>query len=122
MQVQVKLFTSALPQFPEITWPKETVRRAIALIENIYHRIFGCWHTNMSRPFTINQETYRMCLDCGAHRAFDTQQWKMVGPYYARSSSIKDLYRCSTLMPTKVESVRAEVVKVASRPNLRRVA
>jgi len=27
--------------------------------------LFGCHHTNLSRVFTINRHTYRVCCDCG---------------------------------------------------------
>lgn len=120
--MQVKSLTFTFSQFPEMTWPKETFRRAIESITNVYHRIFGCWHTNMSRPFTIDQETYRMCLNCGAHRAFDTQQWKMVGPYYVQPAAIKTMYR------SKLTAVRAPAATVSSdlasvsRRHLRRAA
>jgi hypothetical protein len=45
-------------------------------------RVFGCWHREMSRPFTLGGQSYRACLDCGARRAFDTASWEMVGAYY----------------------------------------
>ena len=45
-------------------------------------RIFGCWHGNMSRPFSRGNETYRTCVACGARRRFDLEHWKMVGPFY----------------------------------------
>jgi hypothetical protein len=45
-------------------------------------RLFGCWHTRMSRPFTRDGETYCACLGCGARRRFDLQAWRMRGPYY----------------------------------------
>ena len=45
-------------------------------------RIFGCWHVNMSRPFTRGNETYRTCVACGARRRFDLEQWEMVGSFY----------------------------------------
>jgi len=45
-------------------------------------RVFGCWHRNMSRPFTRDGETYRACVECGARRRFDTERWETVGPYY----------------------------------------
>ncbi|HYY57523.1 MAG TPA: hypothetical protein VE842_09325 [Pyrinomonadaceae bacterium] len=44
--------------------------------------LFGCWHREMSRPFTLDCNTYRVCLDCGARRAFDPERWEMVGAYY----------------------------------------
>jgi len=45
-------------------------------------RVFGCWHPDLSRPLSRDGETYRTCLDCGARRHFDTDAWRMVGPYY----------------------------------------
>lgn len=45
-------------------------------------RIFGCWHINMSRPFSRGNETYRTCVACGARRQFDLEQWEMVGSFY----------------------------------------
>lgn len=27
--------------------------------------LFGCSHSRLTRPFTINRETYKVCLDCG---------------------------------------------------------
>ena len=32
--------------------------------------------------FTLNGESFRSCLDCGAHRKFDTARWEMKGAYY----------------------------------------
>ena len=119
--MQVKSLTFTFPQLPEITWPKETFRRAIELIENTYHRIFGCWHTDMSRPFTIDQQTYRMCLNCGAHRAFDTRQWKMVGPYYVRRPSTKAIYR-PALTAVRSPAVTTVDQLPADRRHLRRAA
>ncbi|HEU4770214.1 MAG TPA: hypothetical protein VFS77_22800 [Pyrinomonadaceae bacterium] len=45
-------------------------------------KIWSCWHRRMSRPFTRDGETYRVCLRCGVHRRFDLQAWKMKGAYY----------------------------------------
>ena len=45
-------------------------------------RIFGCWHGNMSRPFSRGNETYRTCVACGARRRFDLEQREMVGSFY----------------------------------------
>lgn len=27
--------------------------------------LFGCWHRNLSRPFTLSGWTYEVCLNCG---------------------------------------------------------
>lgn len=56
-------------------------------------RLFGCWHREMSRPFTLRGATARVCLDCGARRRFDTAKWEMVGAYYYDTASgVGDLY------------------------------
>lgn len=44
--------------------------------------LLGCWHRQMSRPFTRDGETYRVCLACGARRRFDLDRWKTHGTYY----------------------------------------
>lgn len=50
-------------------------------------RLFGCWHMEMSRPFTRDGETHRVCMSCGARRRFDVKSWEMVGAYYYDSPS-----------------------------------
>ena len=44
--------------------------------------LWSCWHRRMSRPFTRDGETYRVCLRCGVHRHFDLEHWKTKGSYY----------------------------------------
>lgn len=39
-------------------------------IRDILDRIFGCWHRNISRPFTISGRTYEVCLRCGKQFAY----------------------------------------------------
>jgi hypothetical protein len=47
-------------------------------------RLLGCWHKEMSRPFSIQGQTYRTCLDCGARRQFNLGRWEMQGDFYYR--------------------------------------
>ena len=51
-------------------------------MERVWKRVFGCWHVDMSLPFSRDNETYRTCVACGARRRFDLERWAMVGPYY----------------------------------------
>ena len=30
-----------------------------------FELLFGCWHRNLSRPFTLSGWTYEVCLNCG---------------------------------------------------------
>jgi hypothetical protein len=45
-------------------------------------RLFGCWHKEMSRPFTDQGQTFRSCVDCGARRQFNLRRWEMQGDFY----------------------------------------
>jgi hypothetical protein len=44
--------------------------------------LFGCWHQKLSRPFTTVNESYRVCVDCGAHRKFDPVTLETTGKFY----------------------------------------
>jgi hypothetical protein len=48
----------------------------------IMGKIFGCWHKQLSRPFTSRKSSYRTCLHCGALKRFDAETLKTVGPFY----------------------------------------
>ena len=54
----------------------------IAPVTGVLRRVFGCWHLQMSLPFTRDNETYRTCVNCGARRRFDLERWAMVGDFY----------------------------------------
>jgi hypothetical protein len=54
-------------------------------IGKLVARVFGCWHKEMSRPFSSEGQSYRTCLSCGANRKFNVGRWEMQGSfYYAR--------------------------------------
>ncbi len=44
--------------------------------------LFGCWHKQLTRPFTIGNYSYRACLDCGARKQFDTQNLRTIGSFH----------------------------------------
>ena len=48
----------------------------------LFGQLFGCWHKQLSRPFTRNEISYRACLDCGARKRFDAKTLKTFGPFY----------------------------------------
>ena len=45
-------------------------------------KIFGCWHKELSRPFTNRRTSYRACLNCGARKKFDAKTLRTFGPFY----------------------------------------
>ena len=44
--------------------------------------VFGCWHPRLTRPMSDRQSTYQACVECGARRQVDTQNFKAFGPFY----------------------------------------
>lgn len=48
------------------------------------NRLFGCWHSEMSRPFSSDGQSYRVCVSCGARRQFNTGSWQTQGDFYYR--------------------------------------
>jgi hypothetical protein len=38
-----------------------------AIFTFLYELIFGCSHERVTRPFTLDEMTYKVCLDCGKH-------------------------------------------------------
>jgi hypothetical protein len=45
-------------------------------------KVFGCWHKELTRPFTSGDISYRVCSDCGARRPFDEKSFKTFGAFY----------------------------------------
>ncbi len=39
-----------------------------------YEALFGCRHSKLTRPFTIEAETYKVCLDCGKQIYYSTER------------------------------------------------
>lgn len=48
----------------------------------IFASLFGCWHKQLSRPFTHGKESYRACLHCGARQKFDAEKMKTTRKFY----------------------------------------
>jgi hypothetical protein len=53
----------------------------------VLNRVFGCWQHDLSRPFSNNGRTYRICTKCGMSRDFDTASWTMKGHYHVTATS-----------------------------------
>jgi hypothetical protein len=38
--------------------------------------LFGCSHGRLTRPFTLGEETYKVCLDCGKQIYYSAQEMR----------------------------------------------
>jgi hypothetical protein len=50
----------------------------------ILDTILGCHHRRMTRPFTIEDQCYMVCLDCGRQRFYSTETMRLLGRREAR--------------------------------------
>ena len=53
----------------------------------VLNRVFGCWQHDLSRPFSNNGRTYRICTKCGMSRDFDLASWTNQGHYHVTTTS-----------------------------------
>src|SRR5262245_38645342 len=68
-------------------------------------RVFGCRHTEMSRPFSYQGHAYRVCLNCGAHRHFNLGNWRMHGDLYYERATTSKLYPANGLATVRKASL-----------------
>lgn len=43
--------------------------------------LFGCHHHHLSRVFTIERSTYRVCCDCGARFEYSLESMQMASRF-----------------------------------------
>jgi len=66
----------------QVTMNQQERRGALnETLGRVLNRVFGCWQHNLSRPFSNDGRTYRICVNCGMSRDFDTTSWKTHGHY-----------------------------------------
>jgi hypothetical protein len=49
------------------------------VLHNVMHlvsSVFGCQHERLSRPFTIQQQSYMVCLECGRKQFYSMQEMR----------------------------------------------
>ena len=48
----------------------------------LFTSLFGCWHKRLTRPFTTDKDTYMACIECGARKKVDTNNFKVSRAFY----------------------------------------
>ena len=65
----------------------ERSRALNSAAQRLAQRLLGCWRHNLSRPFTFQGRTYRVCMKCGLSRNFNLETWKTYGASYCLATS-----------------------------------
>lgn len=50
------------------------------VLAKIVNFFFGCHHERLTRMFTLEQETYKVCLDCGSHIYYSLETLRPLSP------------------------------------------
>ena len=66
-------------------------------LSTLMARVFGCWHAELSRPFSRDGKAYRSCVNCGAQREFNLGNWEMEGNFYYGKASTKHFHTLSAV-------------------------
>jgi hypothetical protein len=56
--------------------------------QRLVQRLLGCWQHDLSRPFTYQGRTYRVCMNCGLSRDFNVQTRETHGASYTMVPSL----------------------------------
>ena len=64
---------------------KERSRVLNDAAKRLVQRLLGCWQHDLSRPFTRQGKSYRVCLKCGMSRDFNLDTWKTQGHFHTRA-------------------------------------
>ena len=49
-----------------------------AIYNFFYEIFFGCSHGHMTRPFTLQAYSYKVCLDCGRHFPYSLEKMRIL--------------------------------------------
>jgi hypothetical protein len=52
---------------------------------------FGCHHAKLSRVFTIEGHSYKVCCDCGAHFEYSLQTMSIVPHHHKMFAALRRL-------------------------------
>lgn len=60
---------------------KSCLRAVISFFSEI---LFGCPHARLTRPFTLEKHTYKVCLDCGKQIYYSAKEMRPLTPWEVR--------------------------------------
>jgi len=51
------------------------------ILEFIFDLFFGCHHDHLTRPFTLQSHSYKICLDCGLEMPYSVESMRLLHPW-----------------------------------------
>ncbi len=78
--------------------------------------LFGCTHSRVTRPFTLGDETYEVCLDCGKQIYYSPTEMRPLTAWEIRRM------KAARAGEVKVVPITAGVARLAQREQKPHVA
>jgi hypothetical protein len=80
-----------------------------SILNFVFEIFFGCRHNHLTRTFTLQQETYKVCLDCGKQIYYS--------PETMRPLSVREVsrLRAAQLGEMKVVPANSKVTAIDSK-------
>ncbi len=50
-------------------------------LEFLFDLFFGCRHAHLTRPFTLESRSYKICLDCGHEMPYSLESMRLLHPW-----------------------------------------
>ena len=80
------------------------------LLQNIFEAIFGfCRHNSLSRPFTIDGQTYKVCMDCSQQVFYSSETMLPLSRRELRRLRAEQTATAVAMMPASAEAREAAV-------------
>lgn len=91
------------------------MRWIMDLLISVFESLFGCRHGNLSRPFTIDGQTYKVCMDCSSQVFYSRETMKPLRASEVRQLRAQQAAAAVTVMPATAAA--REAVARRSRKN-----
>jgi len=92
------------------------MRWIMDLLISVFESLFGCRHGNLSRPFTIEGQTYKVCMDCSSHVFYSPDTMKPLRASEVRRLRAQQAAAAVAVMPATAaarEAVARRARKIA---------
>jgi hypothetical protein len=86
------------------------MRWIMELFQSVFEAIFGyCRHSNLSRPFTIEGQTYKVCMDCSQQVFYSRETMLPLSRRELRHLRAEQAAAAVSIMPATAEAREAVI-------------
>lgn len=76
-------------------------------LQSVFEAIFGCRHSHLSRPFTIEGQTYKVCMDCSTQVFYSSETMRPLSRRELRHLRAAQANASVAMMPATAQAREA---------------